>query len=79
MRTFGMSDGRTFTASRLTVVNVTGISEERGFRLYWDDGAEGTTRLPALGYATSYPFRTEREAIAFGLRNWNERAIRAPG
>jgi hypothetical protein len=58
----------------LVVRNVTGIAEERGFRLYWT--SDGRYLTPALGLATSSPFRTEREAIAYGLRTWRERARR---
>ena len=61
---------------RLVVRNVTGIAEERGFRLYWQDLAESNILCPALGLATSNPFRTEREAIAYGERNLGERAKR---
>jgi hypothetical protein len=59
----------------LVVVNVTGIAEERGYRLFWQ--VEGSPyRTPALGLATSDPFRRERDAIAYGLRVWGERARR---
>lgn len=59
----------------LVVRNVTGISEERGFRLYWAD-PDGRTIVPALGLVTSNPFRREGEAIAYGERNFGERAKR---
>jgi len=61
---------------QLVVRNVTGIAEERGFRLYWQDIAEPNIICPALGLVTSNPFRTEREAIAYGERNFQERARR---
>jgi hypothetical protein len=61
---------------RLVVRNVTGIAEECGFRLYWQDIAEPNIICPALGLVTSNPFRTEREAIAFGERSFGERAKR---
>lgn len=61
---------------RLVVRNVTGIAEERGFRLYWQDVAEPNIICPALGLVTSNPFRTECEAIAYGERNFGERAER---
>ena len=48
----------------LVVRNVTGIAEERGFRLYWTE--DGHFLTPALGLATSSPFRTERAARAHG-------------
>lgn len=69
------SDGKTHP-SRLVVRNVTGIAEERGFRLYWQDVNEPNLLCPALGLATSYPFRTEREARAYGERHFGERAVR---
>ena len=61
---------------RLVVRNVTGIAEERGFRLYWQDIAEPNILCPALGLATSNPFRTEGEARAHGERHFRERATR---
>lgn len=69
-----LSNGETKDACWLAVRNVTGIAEESGFRLYWTN--DGRFLTPALGYATSYPFRREREAIAYGLRNFGERAKR---
>lgn len=61
---------------RLVVCNVTGVAEERGFRLFWAD-PDGRTMVPALGLVTSLPFRTERAAIAYGERHMGERATRA--
>lgn len=69
-----LSNGRTETGCYLVVRNVTGIAEERGFRLYWTN--DGRYLTPALGYATSNPFRREREAIAYGLKHYGERAKR---
>lgn len=57
------------TLQRLVVRNVTGIAEERGFRLYWQDVVDGKPTsiiVPALGLATSNPFRTERAAKDYG-------------
>jgi len=69
-----LSNGETKSACYLVVRNVKGISEERGFRLYWTN--DGRYLTPVLGLATSNPFRREREAIAYGLRNFGERAKR---
>lgn len=71
-----LSNGRTETDCSLVVRNVTGIAAERGFRLYWTN--DGRYLTPALGYATSNPFRREREAIAYGERHFGERAKRIP-
>ena len=71
-----LSNGVEF-AGRLTVVNVTGVAEERGFRLFWAD-SDGIHRTPALGYATSNPFRTEGEARAYAMRMGWGRAVRRP-
>jgi hypothetical protein len=65
------SDGRSIE-SHLIVRNVTGISEERGFRLFWTD-AEERFMSPDPGYLAA-PFRTMREAIAYGERVHGERA-----
>jgi hypothetical protein len=54
------------------VRNVAGAAEERGFRLFWT--RDGRYLTPALGYATSVPFATQREAVAYGLRVWGEKA-----
>lgn len=53
----------------LTVRNVTGIAEERGFRLCWDN-IDGTGYVPALGLVTSHPFRSRGEAEAYAVRNY---------
>lgn len=63
---------------RLTVVNVTGIVEERGFRLFWEPVDGSPIRVPALGLATSSPFPTERAARAHGVRLLGERPVRRP-
>ena len=61
-----LSDGSIKTRCWLVVRNITGINEERGFRLFWDDGGDYLT--PALGYATSNPFPTMRAAVGYGER-----------
>lgn len=65
---------------RMIVRNITGINEERGFRLFWqgkDESGEWSNYImPALGYATSYPFKTEWAARAYALRNFGEKATR---
>ena len=58
----------------LVVQNVTGWAEERGFRLFWT--SDGRYLTPSLGYATSLPFPTKREAVAYGFRAWGEKAMR---
>lgn len=60
----------------LGVRNVTGLAEERGFRLYWYDPEQPNILCPALGLVTSNPFRREREAIAYGERQGWGRATR---
>jgi hypothetical protein len=51
--------------------------EVRGFRLSWMD--PGTScGVPALGLATSNPFRTEGEAIAYGEKHYGVKAQRLP-
>lgn len=67
------------TLQRLVVRNVTGIAEERGYRLYWEDIVNGVPNgviVPALGLATSNPFRTEREAKEYGSRTFGVLATR---
>jgi hypothetical protein len=66
-KTIHLSSGETKRNNVLYVRNVTGIAEERGYRLYWGVPGE-TTIVPALGLATSNPFRTEGAAIAYGER-----------
>lgn len=61
----------------LGVQNVTGIAEERGFRLVWV-ACDGRTQIPARGLATSNPFRTERAAKAHGKHEFGRDAIRIP-
>lgn len=70
-----LSDG-TSHESRLIVCNITGWNEERGFRLFWQNIAEPQYMTPALGLATSNPFRYEWQAIAYGERNFGEKAKR---
>jgi len=65
MKTMHWSDG-TSALCYLVVRNVTGLAEEKGFRLYWT--ADGRYLTPALGLVTSDPFRTMRDAIAYGER-----------
>jgi len=67
------------TLQRLVVRNVTGLAEERGFRLYWQDVVDGKPSdiiVPALGLATSNPFRTEGAAKAFGSQHFGVLATR---
>jgi hypothetical protein len=61
-----LSNGETKAACWLVVRNVTGLAEERGFRLYWTN--DGRYLTPALGLATSNPFRRMAEAVAYGER-----------
>ena len=69
-KSISTSDGKTRECT-LVVRNVTGLAEEKGFRLYWDTGED--TIIPALGLVTSYPFRTMRAAIAYGeKRGWGK-------
>lgn len=63
---------------RLVVRNITGIAEERGFRLYWQDTSQTNILYPALGLVTSNPFRYEWQARAYGERQFGERAVRIP-
>ena len=63
------------TSRRLIIRNITGIAEERGFRLYWETKEEPNILVPALGYATSNPFRTAREARAYAATHLKERAV----
>ena len=60
-----LSNGKILKDCVLYVRNVTGIAEERGFRLFW---VKGDGMVPALGLATSNPFSTARAAINFGQR-----------
>ncbi len=69
-----LSDGTTKLDCELVVRNVTGIAEEKGFRLYWTNDDRYLT--PALGLVTSNPFRTMRDAIAYGVRQGWGRARR---
>lgn len=62
----------------LIVENVTGVAEEKGFRLSWLS-PDGKTSVPALGLVTSNPFRSESEAVAYGERQFGERAKRYLG
>ena len=70
-----MSDGTTKKNCVLIVINCDGYNEERGYRLGWTDN-DGATYTPARGLVTSNPFHTEREAVAFGVRNWGQMAKR---
>ena len=70
-----LSNGETIRCF-LGVQNVTGIAGERGYRLCWVNCLNPNLFTPALGLATSSPFRLEREAIAYGLRHFNQRAKR---
>jgi hypothetical protein len=69
-----MSVETTGEDSYLIVQNVTGRAEERGFRPFWT--SDGRSLTPALGYATSVPFATQRDAVAYGFRVWGEKATR---
>jgi|GEM_PF-4943742 len=69
------SDGRV-RPCRLVVRNVTGIAEERGFRLYWEPVPDDGTLIPALGLATSGPFAREYQARAYGHRHLLRDAVR---
>lgn len=75
MKDIHLSDGTVMRDPFLVVRNVTGIAEEKGFRLYWT--TEGSNSiLPALGLVTSSPFRRMRDAIAYGERQGWGRARR---
>jgi hypothetical protein len=72
IETIHNSAGQTYKAI-LIVRNVTGIAEERGYRLYWhpidEEGKPtGDTICPALGLATSNPFPSEDAAAAAAQR-----------
>ena len=62
-------------ASHLVVRNMDGINEESGFRLYWTHGREDEFMCPALGYATSNPFRTQAAAIHYAEKHYGERPL----
>lgn len=71
--------GHVERADKLVVENVTGIAEERGWRLFWWSGKEGdTTAVTESGYATSHPFRTRREAVAYAIRKYGIKPINPP-
>lgn len=76
-RTLHFSNDTTTTNNVLYVENVTGIAEERGYRLCWGVPGESTV-CPALGLATSNPFRSEGAAIAYGERQGWGTATRRP-
>ena len=57
-----LSDGTTKKGCILLVINVTGINEERGFRLGWSND-KGQTYTPARGLATSNPFKYAAQAV----------------
>lgn len=61
----------------LAVQNVTGISEERGFRLSWFS-CDGRRSVGARGLATSSPFRTESAARAYAKREFGREPVRVP-
>jgi hypothetical protein len=77
MKAIKTSDGRD-RGCRLVVRNITGIGEERGFRLYWQPAGTcgdafprwDSSLIPALGLVTSNPFRTARLAKAYARRAW---------
>lgn len=69
-----LSNGATKKACVLVIENVTGISEERGFRLAWTDD-NFSTCVPALGLATSNPFTSARAAADYGHRQLGETQI----
>lgn len=74
MKSISTSDNKT-RQCRLVVKDITGINEERGFRLFWDPVPDEGIIIPALGYATSYPFRTRVEAVRYGQKNFGETAV----
>jgi hypothetical protein len=77
MKTISLSNGETKLDCYLVVRNVTGLAEERGFRLYWTNDERYLT--PALGLVTSHPFRTMRDAVAYGERQgWGKARRIAP-
>ena len=61
----------------LAVRNVTGVAEERGFRLEWV-ACDGRTSVPARGLATSNPFRTASAARAYARREFGREPVRVP-
>jgi hypothetical protein len=62
-------------AAYLAVKNVTGIAEERGFRLEWMS-CDGERAISDSGLATSNPFRTERAARAYAKRRYGVDPVR---
>jgi hypothetical protein len=72
-----LSNNKTLTGCWLVVRNVTGLAEERGFRLYWTNDDQHL--VPALGLATSSPFRTMRDAVWYGERQGWGKAKRIKG
>lgn len=65
--------------TRLVVRNMNGMNEERGYRLYWQNTKDPDILCPALGLATSNPFRSEDSARAYGVRVFGEKPIRIRG
>lgn len=70
-----LSDGSTKNACVLCVRNVTGIAEEKGFRLYWAEPDNPQFITPALGLVTSLPFRTASRAAFEGQRIFGEKEV----
>jgi hypothetical protein len=74
-KTIHLSNGSSKPDCVLCVRNVTGIAEERGFRLYWAEMSNPDLIVPALGLVTSNPFRTAGAAAAYGKRHLGEDVI----
>jgi hypothetical protein len=75
-KTINLSDGTSFDGI-LIVVNeyARGASERRRYRLYWEN--PGTSyAMPAYGLCSEPFFRSERDAIAQGEKDFGQRAIR---
>lgn len=68
-----LSNGETKPACKLVVRNVTGLAEERGFRLYWTN--DGRYLTPAIGLVTSNPFQTASSAAFYGRKYLGETDI----
>lgn len=71
-RTVRLSSGVVRPHCVLCVHNVTGVAEERGFRLCWVQPDDQRYLTPALGLVTSNPFRTAGAAVAYGKRHFRE-------